>query len=63
MAVDTQALLEPVITLRYDRSDDGTTWFAQLTVSGIPTEVQANSVLDHMQRLFCGEELGGPNDQ
>ncbi len=47
--------LEPVVTLVWDKSDDGT-YRAVMTVSGLQTEQQAQAAVAHMQRLFCGQE-------
>lgn len=47
---------QPIITLVYDKADDGT-WFARLTVSGLPHEQMAYMALDHMQKLFCGQAI------
>lgn len=45
--------LEPVITLMWDKAEDGT-YFARMTVSGLRSERHAQAAMDHMQRLFCG---------
>lgn len=47
--------LEPVVTLVWDKSDDGT-YRAVMTVSGLQTEQQAQAAVAHMRRLFCGQE-------
>mgnify|MGYP006347041327 CR=1 FL=1 len=47
--------LEPVASLKWDGSADGT-YFAQLTVSGLRSEQQAQAAVAHMRRLFCGQE-------
>lgn len=47
--------LEPVVTLVWDKSDDGT-YKAVMTVSGLQSEQQAQAAVAHMQRLFCGQE-------
>ena len=51
--------LEPVVSLKFDEAGDGT-YFAQLTVSGLRSERQAEAVAAHMQRLFCGQEQEPP---
>ena len=51
--------LEPVVSLKFDEAGDGT-YFAQLTVSGLRSEKQAEAVAAHMQRLFCGQEQEPP---
>ena len=48
--------LEPVISLVFNKMDDGT-YAATMTLSGLPTEQVAPAALNHMQRLFCGQEL------
>ena len=47
--------LEPVASLTWDESEDGT-YFAQITVSGLRSEKQAKAAAAHMQRMFCGQE-------
>lgn len=47
--------LEPVVTLVWDKSDDGT-YKAVMTVSGLQSEQQAQAAVANMQRLFCGQE-------
>ena len=47
--------LEPVASLKWDEAGDGT-YFAQLTVSGLRSEKQAQAAAAHMQRLFLGQE-------
>ena len=47
--------LEPVASLKWDEAGDGT-YFAQLTVSGLRSEQQAQAAAAHMQRLFLGQE-------
>lgn len=49
------AALEPVASLKWDADGDGT-FYAQLTVSGLQSEQQAQAAVAHMQRLFCGQE-------
>ena len=51
--------LEPVVSLKFDEAGDGT-YFAQLTVSGLRSEKQAEAVAAHIQRLFCGQEQEPP---
>lgn len=46
----------PIISTVYDKQPDGT-FRATLTVSGLATEAQAQAILDHMFREFCGEEI------
>ena len=48
--------LEPVVSLVHNKMDDGT-YTATMTVSGLPSEQVAIAALDHMQRLFCGQEM------
>ncbi|SFB95833.1 hypothetical protein SAMN05216344_10687 [Polaromonas sp. OV174] len=52
---DTNTELEPVATLAWDKADDGT-YKAQMTISGLRSEQQAQAAVAHMQRLFCGHE-------
>ena len=47
---------EPVISLTHEQAEDGT-YRAVMTVSGLLSERQAQAALDHMQRLFCGDEM------
>lgn len=47
--------LEPVASLKWDASGDGT-FYAQLTISGLRSELQAKAAVAHLQRLFCGQE-------
>lgn len=47
--------LEPVITLMWDKAEDGT-FFARMIVSGLKSEHQAQQCMDHMQHLFCGQQ-------
>ena len=47
--------LEPVASFKWDEAGDGT-YFAQLTVSGLRSEQQAQAAAAHMQRLFLGQE-------
>lgn len=47
--------LEPVVSLGFDKAEDGT-YTARLTVSGLPSEQQAQAAVGHMQHLFCGQE-------
>ena len=51
----------PVVSLGYHQSEDGT-YRAVMTVSGLATEQQASAALDHMQKLFCGEQMEAAND-
>ena len=53
--------IEPVVTLGYHQSEDGT-YRAVMTVSGLATEQRASAALDHMQKLFCGNEMEARND-
>lgn len=55
MSTDTPRALEPMISLVWDKSEDGS-YFAQMTVSGLTSADQARAAMDHMQRLFCGAE-------
>ena len=52
--------LEPVVSLVFNKMDDGT-YTATMTLSGLPSEQVAQAALDHMQQLFCGQEME-PND-
>jgi hypothetical protein len=49
------AELEPIITLMWDKAEDGT-YVARMIVSGLRSEQQAQQAMDHMQRLFCGQQ-------
>lgn len=44
---------EPIISLSYEKSYDGT-YIAHMTVSGLTSESMAKAAVDHMQQLFCG---------
>ncbi|MFD1839099.1 Lar family restriction alleviation protein [Paracidovorax cattleyae] len=58
MSADTTGQpLAPVISLVWDKAQDGS-YFAQMTVSGLASEQQAQAAVDHMQRLFCGGATG-----
>ncbi|QRF55786.1 hypothetical protein [Variovorax paradoxus] len=48
--------LDPTITLAYERDEYGT-FRATMTISGLSTEDKAQKALDHMERLFCGQQL------
>lgn len=48
-------VLEPIVTLSWDKSEDGT-YKAIMTVSGLQSEQQAQAAVAYMQRLFCGQE-------
>jgi hypothetical protein len=37
-------------------TDDGS-WGVELTVTGLVSEKQAEAAMQHMQRLFCAEEI------
>ena len=50
----TNDTLEPVVTLVYEKSGDGT-YKATMTVSGLQTKNQAQAACELMQRLFCGQ--------
>ena len=52
--------LEPVITLTGRQEQDGT-YTAIMTVSGLRSELELEATGEHLQRLFCGEEIA-PND-
>ena len=39
---------------------DGT-WGVELTVTGLTSEQQAEAAMQHMQRMFCAEEVGNGN--
>ena len=47
---------EPIISTVYDKQPDGT-YRATMQVSGLATEAQAQAAIEHMWRLFCGEEI------
>lgn len=47
---------EPVISLSYDKTDDGT-YTARMIVSGLSNESIAKAAVEHMQRLFCGPSV------
>lgn len=53
--IDLDAL-EPTISIGIDQCVDGS-FVAALIVSGLKSEQQANAVANHMQRLFCGDEI------
>lgn len=61
MATEPTPTLEPVASLKWDAAGDGT-FYAQLTVSGLRSEQQAQAAVAHLQRLFCGEEQGATHD-
>ena len=44
------------IALVYD-GDGAGGYFAQLRIEGLRTEAEAQRAIDHLQRLFCGEEI------
>lgn len=46
----------PTISIGVDREADGT-FTAKMLVTGLPSFAQAQAAADHMQRLFCGEEI------
>ncbi len=46
--------LEPVATLSWDEEEGGT-YKATLTVSGLQSELQARMAAAHLQQLFCGQ--------
>lgn len=48
--------LEPIISLVHEKTEDGT-YRAIMIVSGLQSEQQAQAALDHMCRLFCGDEM------
>jgi len=52
------------VSIGVDKAEDGT-FTAQMLVTGIETFAQANAAAEHMQRLFCGDEIdladGQPN--
>lgn len=43
-------------TLRTEQMPDGS-WCAHMLVTGLPNERAADAAMEHMQRLFCGEEI------
>jgi hypothetical protein len=47
---------EPTISIGIDKAEDGT-FTAQMLVTGLETFAQANAAAEHMQRLFCGDEI------
>lgn len=47
----------PTISMRPVRYEDGT-YGVELTVTGLASEQQAEAAMQHMQRLFCGHEIG-----
>lgn len=47
---------EPIVTTFYDKQADGT-YRATMHVSGLATEAQAQAAIEHMWRLFVGEEI------
>lgn len=44
------------ISIGVDREADGT-FTTKMLVTGLPSFAQAQAAADHMQRLFCGEEI------
>lgn len=49
--------LPPTITMRPVSYDDGTHG-VELVVTGLASEQQALAAMQHMQRMFCGGEIG-----
>lgn len=47
---------EPIVSLSYERADDGT-YTARMIVIGLTNEEMAKSAVEHMRRLFCGESV------
>lgn len=47
---------EPTISIGVFKEEDGT-FTTKLFVTGFTSDVQALAVADHMQRMFCGEEI------
>ena len=45
-----------LISMKSVQHPDGS-YSVELTVTGLSSEDQANAVMQHMQRLFCGEEI------
>lgn len=44
------------IVLRTEEMPDGT-WSAHLTIQSLDNQHMADKALEHMQRLFCGDEI------
>jgi len=48
--------LNPTISIKVDAEEDGT-FTAHMMVSGLTSFAMANAASEHMQRLFCGDEI------
>lgn len=46
----------PTISVGIDKEQDGT-YTTQLWVTGLRSFAEAQAAADHLQRLFCGEEI------
>ncbi len=44
------------ISLRHVRYEDGS-YGVEMTVTGLASEQQAEAAMQHMQRLFCADEI------
>ena len=53
---------EPTVSIGVDKAEDGT-FTAQMLVTGLETFSQANAAAEHMQRLFCGNEIDTADQQ
>lgn len=47
---------EPTISIGVFKEEDGT-FTTQLSATGLTSYTQAWAAAEHMQRLFCGEEI------
>lgn len=52
--------MDPIISIGYDRTVSGD-WTVTLTVSGLPTERQAQIAVAYLRERYCGEQIQ-PND-
>lgn len=52
--------MDPIISIGYDRTVSGD-WTVTLTVSGLPTERQAQIAVEYLRERCCGEQIQ-PND-
>lgn len=52
----------PTISIGIDKEADGT-FTAKLLVTGLPSIAQAQAAANHMQRLFCGDEIDMADQQ
>ena len=52
----SQAPFQPIITLIFDRSDDGS-YFVRFEMRGLANEAQAEFVAAELETKFCGVEI------